>query len=176
MRIGLPLEGVLVDMEAHFNFWISRMSFDADSRFSSKMLRQEGFWASPPPLFAVGDIADLMRTLDDVDEFFIFTERPKSLFPVTRSWLQRNNLNVPDENIVLSSTGGLKRYDCRLHNIDYFIDCDYEVLATFKHDRTIPVGVGDKSDFPDWMQVHETVVDALTNLDVDLRREYIWQD
>lgn len=176
MRIGLPLEGVLVDMDAHFHFFAPRAGLEAESRMSRKVLRNESFWSSPKPNEDISEIADLMKTLADVDEFYIFTERPVALLPITRSWLTRNGLRIPEANIIFASSGLLKRYDCRLNKIDYFIDCDYETLNQFTYDRTIPVGIGEPENFNNNIQVHATVCEALMNLDVDLRREYIWQD
>lgn len=176
MRIGLPLEGIFVDMDAHFDFWIARMGLDVDSRFSPKILGNEGFWASAQSNEGIAQIGDLMLTLtkQDADEFFILTERPPKLMPITRSWLSRNGVHVKTENIIMSSKGGLKRYDCRQRQIEYYIDCDYEILNTFVHDYTIPVGIGNPSDFEEWIQVHDTVNKALFDLEPDRRNNFIW--
>lgn len=95
--------------------------------------------------------------------------------PITRSWLSRNGVHVLTENIIMASKAELKRYDCRLRGIEYYIDTDADLLHSFKHDYTIPVGIGNREDFPEWIQVHSSVNDALFNLEPDRRNEFIWQ-
>lgn len=147
LKIGLALEGLLVDVEKHFDIWKSRQG-GASSYMDTKVINDESFWASLKPHRDV----EVFKSSEDL---YILTERPQKLFLVTRSWLRREGLRIPDSNIIMQSSGPLKRYDCRLHDLDYFVDSDPEVINGFVHDRCIPIGVTrGRGGFAPWVRTY----------------------
>lgn len=165
MRIGIALEGLLTDMETEFSLWMQRNQGGASSYLDPKVVNDETFWAT------LRMQANTALTMTTDDEIYVLTIRPVKLFLVTRSWLRREGIVVPDENIIMRSGGRLKRYDCRLNDIDYFVDSDPEVLESFKFDRCIPVGVGE--GFPEWMHSYPTLSDV--RFEPDLRDWKLWK-
>lgn len=152
MKVGLALDGLLVDIDSAF-----AGKSEASSYLDPSVIRDESFWATLK-------LAQNVEILREIDELFILTPRPHSLLLITRSWLKRNGIIIPDENIIMQSSGSLKRYDCRIYDLDYYIDSD-DVLTTFKYDRCIPVGIG--RNFPNWIRSFDDL--ASVRFEGDLR-------
>lgn len=140
MKVGVALEGLLVNVAEAFTIWQSRGG-NASSYMDPKVVNDESFWAS----LKCQQNAEGLNSVD----IYVLTERPPRLFLVTRSWLRREGIKVRDENIIMQSSGAIKRYDCRIHTLDYMID-SADTLTSFVYDRCIPIGIGD--GFPSWIR------------------------
>jgi hypothetical protein len=165
LKIGLALEGMITNIEREFEVWKQRSQGGASSYLDPKVVRDETFWATQKAQYN-------LSKLNDLGMIYVLTERPPSLLLATRSWLRRNGLGVQDEHIIMRSSGRLKRYDCRLHDLDYFVDSERDVLLSFKHDKCVPVSIGEQ--IAPWIQNYETL-EAL-ELGPDLREWKKWND
>lgn len=135
MRVAIGLEDCIANTSQLFEEWQPRIGSDCDSFFDPQFIRNESFWRAQKPILR-GDL--IMEALGHA-ELFVFTGRPPDLLGITRSWLRKYDYRIDDDHIVFKT---MKRYDCRLNKINYYVDTDLSALEDFVYDATIPVYLG----------------------------------
>ena len=86
------------------------------------------------------DVRSAALTLTECSERpLFFTESPSNMLTVVRAWLKC--AGFPEANYEDIVTNVIKRFDCRMHEVDVFIDADRSALKTFIYDSTRPVYV-----------------------------------
>ncbi len=126
LKVGIALDGLLCDTETLKNEWF-RVEGDL------KFLSDTSFYGALKPY---NDVCSAIKLLQHAD-LYVLAERPKAVFLTTRAWI-RNNLGLilNKERLIMQA---LKRYDCRLHGIDVFIDSDPAALENLKIETVHPI-------------------------------------
>jgi hypothetical protein len=149
MRIGLALDGLLADTAGHFNSWKTRLNDEADSYLLPRWQKLESFWTSLPPFPDVKAYGEMSEEA----ELVILTERSHTLRPITEAWVRNAGLNA---TVVFNT---IKRYDCRIYSLDFFLDSDVRTLNEFVYDKTVPIFV---NRYGGWMFSEEWRIKRMT--------------
>lgn len=126
MKIGLALDGLLADTQKARDQWVARLGFEFEE--------DESFWGSLEPY---RDIEQAMRLACSHLDVYVFAERPKTYSLVTRVWIRNHTgINLDKDHLVVPA---IKRYDCRLLEIDAFVDSDPAAIENLKIETVRPV-------------------------------------
>lgn len=134
-KLGLGVDGLLADTENYFQYYKDNVGSTSDFYLDRKMIKDESFWRSLPPL---PDVWEAARRLTEARvEVYALTERHASLVPLTWAWLKVAGFAAITMDQVVPQS--LKRYDSRLLNLGVLCDSDLAALRTFVYDETEPV-------------------------------------
>ncbi len=126
--IAFPIDGLLCDTEGLKTQWLRVMG-------DNKFLSDAAFWAALKPYDDVAEFHDFME--ENNWDFYVFAERPKSLYLPTRAWLRNHMGWIATKNRLIMPA--LKRYDCRLMGVDVFIDSDERAIENLKVETVHPI-------------------------------------
>lgn len=126
--IAFPIDGLLCDTEQLQAEWLRVMG-------DTKYLSDAAFWAALKPYEDVAEFSEFIE--DNRWDFYVFAERPKSLYLPTRAWLRNNFDYVASKDRLICPA--IKRYDCRLMGVDVFIDTDERVIKNLKIETVSPI-------------------------------------
>ena len=127
MRIAFPIDGLLCDTASLKKEWLRQLG-------EEKQL-DASFWAALKPY--EDSIELISNAVQNNWDFYVFAERPKSLFLPTRAWLRNNfGLNLSKDTLIMPA---LKRYDCRLLGVDVFIDSDLKTIENLAIETVHPI-------------------------------------
>lgn len=130
MRVGVSLDGVLADSQSRLAMYAKRLEINTDSLWHPRLISDEPFWAG---MTAWPDVPFFIEAIQQGQhELFVLSERPASLLSVTRAWLRRKHLELSHDHLVVNS---IKRFDCRMLDLDIFIDASSQVIDKFSYDR-----------------------------------------
>jgi hypothetical protein len=127
VRIGFALDGLLCDTQSLAVEWERRVG-------DKSYLKDESFWAALPAYDDVDSVGAYLAKSDI--EVYVLVERPKAFLLQTRTWLRKNFMDVPKERLIMPA---IKRYDCRLHDINVFFDSDGEEIRRFDLEKVVRV-------------------------------------
>lgn len=127
MKIAFPIDGLLCDTDGLSSEWARRLGDD--------FKRDESFWAGVKPF---EDSFELINNaVQNKWDFYVFACRPKAFVLPTRAWLRNTyGLNIEKDRLVMDA---IKRYDCRLREIQIFIDSDLKAIENLAIETVVPI-------------------------------------
>jgi hypothetical protein len=130
MKLAFTLDYLLANTQQRADTY----KVEGDPLRSEAMRKDEWFWAT---IYAHEDVAEFAQMLrDSGTEYYVLVERPASLIMITASWLRRHDFQLPNDHIIMDT---IKRYDCRMNDVDYLIDYTDHMLDWYQYERVVPV-------------------------------------
>ena len=128
MKLAIALDDVLCETTPILQEWERREG-------NRKFLTDTGFWGGLHPYDDVQEFGKYVK-LERID-LYVFAARPKSVMLTTRTWIKNTTGIVLDrDHLVIQA---LKRYDCRLRQIQHFIDTNPDHLENLEMETVFPI-------------------------------------